>query len=85
VVRGQTATVSWTFSDGASAPVRIDLVQGTRVVLVKNGAVTAADGTGSFAYRAPTTLAAGAYTLRIRPALLATSTAIQATGTFTVG
>jgi hypothetical protein len=84
VVRGQTATISWTFSDGAAAPVRIELVQGTKVVLVKSGPATAADGTGSFAYKAPTTLPAGSYTLRIRPTLLATSSAIQATGSFTV-
>jgi hypothetical protein len=84
VVRGQTATISWAFSDGAAAPVRIDLVQGTNVVLVKSGAVTAGNGTGSFVYKAPTTLAAGTYTVRIRPVPLATSTAIQATGSFTV-
>jgi X-X-X-Leu-X-X-Gly heptad repeat protein len=84
VVRGQTATFSWTFSDGVAVPVRIDLVQGTKVVLVKTGAVTADAGTGSFAYKAPTTLAAGTYTVRIRPVLLATSTAIQASRTFTV-
>ncbi len=84
VARGQTATITWAFSDGASAPVRIELVQGTKVVLVKSGGVTAADGTGSFAYKAPTTLVAGSYTLRIRPTLLATSTVIQATGSFTV-
>ncbi|MCW2701415.1 MAG: hypothetical protein JWQ45_2950 [Blastococcus sp.] len=83
-VRGQTATISWTFSDGAAVPVRIDLVQGTTVVLVKSGAVTANDGTGSFAYKAPTTLAAGTYTVRIRPVLLSTSAAIQGTRTFTV-
>jgi hypothetical protein len=84
VARGQTATISWSYSAGASAPVRIDLVQGTNVILVKSGAVTAVDGTGSFAYKAPTTLPAGTYTLRIRPAALATSAAIQATRTFTV-
>jgi hypothetical protein len=84
VARGQVATISWTFSDGAAAPVKIELVQGTKVVLVKSGASTATDGTGSFAYKAPTTLVPGTYTLRIRPSLLATSTVIQATGTFTV-
>jgi hypothetical protein len=84
VARGQTATITWAFSDGAAAPVKIELVQGTKVVLVKSGAVTANDGTGSFTWKAPTTLVAGAYTVRIRPALLATSTVIQATGPFTV-
>ena len=84
VARGQTATISWSFTDGAAVPVKIELVQGTRVVLVKSGAVTADAGTGSFAYRAPATLIAGSYTVRIRPVLLATSTAIQATGPFTV-
>ena len=84
VARGQVATISWTFSDGAAAPVKIELVQGAKVVLVKSGALTATDGTGSFAYKAPTTLVPGTYTLRIRPSLLATSTVIQATGTFTV-
>jgi hypothetical protein len=84
VARGQTATIAWAFSDGASAPVKLELVQGTKVVLVKSGGVTAADGTGSFAWKAPTTLVPGTYTLRIRPTLLATSTAIQATVTFTV-
>lgn len=84
VARGQTATISWSFTAGAAVPVRIDLVQGSTVVLVRSGAVTAADGTGSFAYRAPTTLAVGAYTLRIRPALLATSGTVQATRSFTV-
>jgi hypothetical protein len=84
VVRGQTATISWSFSAGASAPVRIDLVQGTKVILVKSGAVTAVDGTGSFVYKAPTTLLPGTYTVRLRPAVLAASPAIQGTRTFTV-
>ena len=84
VVRGQTATVSWAFTGGAAVPVKIELVQGTRVVLIRSGAVTAADGTGSYVYRAPTTLAVGSYTVRVRPVLLAASTAIEATGSFTV-
>jgi hypothetical protein len=84
VARGQTATISWAFTGGAVAPVRIDLVQGTKVILVKSGAVTAADGTGSFAYKAPTTLLAGSYTVRIRPVLLAASAAVQASRGFTV-
>jgi hypothetical protein len=84
VVRGQTATISWTFSDGAVAPVKIDLVQGTKVVVVKSGGVTLDNGTGSFAYKAPTTLLPGTYTLRIRPSVLATSNVVEATRTFTV-
>lgn len=84
VARGQTAAISWAFSGGASVPVRIDLVQGTKVILVKSGAVSLADGTGSFAYKAPTTLLPGTYTVRIRPALLATSAAVQGTRSFTV-
>jgi peptidyl-Asp metalloendopeptidase len=84
VVRGQTATIAWSFSSGAAAPVRIDLVQGTKVLTVKSGAVTADDGTGSFVYQAPATLAPGTYTLRIRPVLLAASNVVEVTRTFTV-
>jgi hypothetical protein len=40
VARGQSATIAWSYSGGASAPVSISLVQGTRVVAVKSGAVT---------------------------------------------
>ena len=84
VVRGQTATIAWSFSSGAAAPVRVDLVQGTKVLTIKSGAVTADDGTGSFVYKAPATLAPGTYTLRIRPVLLAASNVVEVTRTFTV-
>jgi hypothetical protein len=84
VVRGQTATLNWSFGGGAVAPVKVELVQGTRVVLVRSSAVTAADGTGSLAYLAPATLPVGAYTVRIRPVVLATSTVIEGLSGFTV-
>ena len=84
VVRGQTATLSWAFSDGAVAPVKVELVMGTRVVLVTGAGVTAANGTGSFVYKAPATLPVGTYTVRIRPTLLATSTVVVGAGTLTV-
>jgi hypothetical protein len=84
VVRGQTAALSWTFSGGAAAPVRIELVLGTKVIVASSGAATATTGTGSFVYKAPTTLAAGTYTVRIRPSALATSTAVMGTKTLTV-
>jgi hypothetical protein len=84
VARGQAATISWSFSGGASAPVTITLVQGTKVVAVKSGAVTRDDGSGSLVWTAPTTLAPGSYTLRIRPAQLASSATIEGTRAFTV-
>jgi hypothetical protein len=84
VARGQTATLSWAFSGGAAAPVRIELVLGTKVVVASTGAATAATGSGSFVYKAPTTLVAGTYTVRIRPSALATSTVVMGTKTLTV-
>lgn len=84
VARGQSATIAWSYSGGASAPVTISLVQGTRVVAVKSGAVTGDDGSGSFVWKAPTTLVPGSYTLRIRPTPLASTTAIEGTRAFTV-
>lgn len=84
VARGQSATIAWSYSGGASAPVSISLVQGTRVVAVKSGAVTGDDGSGSFVWKAPTTLVPGSYTLRIRPTPLASTAAIEGTRAFTV-
>jgi hypothetical protein len=84
VVLGQTATISWAFSGGAVAPVQIDLVQGGTVVTVTTAGSTTTTGTGSIVWRAPTTLARGSYTLRIRPTALATSATIEGTRAFTV-
>ncbi|WP_448611628.1 Ser-Thr-rich GPI-anchored membrane family protein [Geodermatophilus sp. URMC 60] len=84
VARGQAATISWSFSGGASTPVTITLVQGTKVVAVKSGVATGANGSGSLVWTAPTTLAPGSYTLRIRPAQLASSATIEGTRAFTV-
>lgn len=84
VVRGQSATIGWSFSGGAAAPVTVVLVQGTRVVAVTSGAGTADGGSGSFVWKAPATLAPGSYTLRVRPTPLASSATIEGTRAFTV-
>ena len=65
-------------------PVTITLVQGTQVVTVTSGVVTGDNSAGSLVPTAPPTLVPGSCTLRVRPALLASSAAIEGTPAFTV-
>jgi hypothetical protein len=83
--RGSTVTLGWQVSDGVAAPVKAQLVQGTKTwaTVVASG-VTAPGGAGTATWTVPATLPAGAYTLRLRPVATAGNASIESTVAITV-
>jgi hypothetical protein len=66
VVQGAPVDISWQVSDGVTAPVDVQLVQGTRVVPLASKVPTPAGGTGTVRVSPALTAAPGTWSLRVR-------------------
>ena len=65
-VAGKPVTINWQFSDGATGPVSIQLLRGTKATTVGSNKPTGPDGIGSFTWTPPVSLVpAGDYQLKI--------------------
>jgi hypothetical protein len=81
---GGYVSIDWQFSDAASTTVRAQLLRGTTVVATLPAGATNGTGAGTVTWKVPSALAAGSYTLRLRPSATASTAAVEAQQAVTV-